>query len=57
MSMQAQQKEHGAAAAIQANPLQGDNSKGEGDFDNFPEITEKTKQTLRARGITHLFPV
>lgn len=39
------------------NPLVGDNMKNEGDFDNFPEITQKTRDSLKARGINHLFPV
>lgn len=29
----------------------------EGDFSRFPEITQKTRESLIARGITHLFPV
>lgn len=29
----------------------------EGDFENFPEITQKTREGLIARGIKHLFPV
>lgn len=31
--------------------------KNEGDFENFPEITPKTRETLKARGINFLFPV
>lgn len=31
--------------------------KNEGDFDNFPEITQKTRDSLKARGINYLFPV
>lgn len=29
----------------------------EGDFNNFPEITAKTRESLIKRGINYLFPV
>ena len=31
--------------------------KAVGDFDNFPEITQKSREILITRGITSLFPV
>lgn len=39
------------------NPMINDALKNEGDFDNFPEITQKTREGLKARGINYLFPV
>lgn len=55
MSMQKQ--EHAAVHGNAVNPLQNDNMKNEGDFDNYPEITQKTREGLKARGINFLFPV
>jgi hypothetical protein len=40
-----------------ANPLIDATKKAEGDFDNFPEITQRSRELLRARGINCLFPV
>lgn len=31
--------------------------KAEGDYDNFPEISQRSRELLRARGINFLFPV
>jgi superfamily II DNA/RNA helicase len=60
MSMQAQLEKQQLAFNTNlsiAGAILHDQVKNEGDFDNFPEITEKTKQVLKARGIMHLFPV
>lgn len=56
MSMQAQQNQQEIQLPIGAN-MQTDILKVEGDFSNFPEITQKTRESLIARGITYLFPV
>jgi superfamily II DNA/RNA helicase len=60
MSMQAQlEKQHVIQVphVPNVNAMLGDVVRNEGDFDNYPEITEKTRIGLRARGISHLFPV
>ena len=49
MSMQQQQQ--------LSNPLVEGAKRPEGDFDNFPEITQRSRELLRARGINNLFPV
>lgn len=54
--MQAQQNQQEIQLPIGAN-MQTDILKVEGDFSNFPEITQKTRESLIARGITYLFPV
>jgi superfamily II DNA/RNA helicase len=57
--MQAQQhqaQEPHIQLPVGAN-MQTDVLKVEGDFSNFPEITQKTREGLIARGITYLFPV
>jgi ATP-dependent RNA helicase DDX21 len=52
MSMQAIEN----SKAVLHNPL--DKAPiNEGDFDNFPQITQKSKDGLIARGIKYLFPV
>ncbi len=55
MSMQMQEKQ--VPAPVEANHLQTDVMKNEGDFENYPEITPKTRESLKARGINYLFPV
>ena len=56
MSMQAaQQKDTVPIPGV--NELEGQQIKNEGDYENFPEISEKTRQSLIARGIKYLFPV
>lgn len=35
----------------------GDFGADAGNFSKFPEITERTKEVLRAKGITSLFPI
>lgn len=58
MQAQLEKQQHAFNPALQAaGAMLNDIVKNEGDFDNFPEITEKSKAGLRARGITHLFPV
>lgn len=37
--------------------LNTESTVNEGDFSRFPEITQKSREGLIARGITHLFPV
>jgi ATP-dependent RNA helicase DDX21 len=37
--------------------LQNSATRAVGDFDNFPEITQKSRELLVARGINALFPV
>jgi len=39
------------------DPIVVEAIKNEGDFDNFPEITQKSRDSLKARGINYLFPV
>jgi hypothetical protein len=49
MSMQQQQ--------LQSNVIVEKQVRSVGDFENFPEITMKSRELLIARGITALFPV
>jgi len=56
MSMEAQQNHQDIQLPVGAN-MRTDVLKVEGDFSNFPEITQKTRESLIARGITYLFPV
>ena len=51
------QQNHSVLAVPAVNHLQEDGLKQEGDFDNFHDITQKTREILIARGITYLFPV
>ena len=42
---------------LQSNVIIEKQPRAVGDFDNFPEITQKSRELLIARGITGLFPV
>jgi hypothetical protein len=42
---------------LQSNVIIEKQPRAVGDFDNFPEITQKSRELLIARGITALFPV
>ena len=57
MSMQAHQVAAPHVPPAIGAHMQADHLKNEGDFSHFPEISQKTREGLIARGITYLFPV
>jgi ATP-dependent RNA helicase DDX21 len=45
------------AENVEKSHMLTDAAKEEGDFSNFPQITSKSVEGLKKRGIAHLFPV